>query len=118
LATPPAWTDYTPIVTAQTGTPTTVPATGAFQQIGKTVFVRAVVDITNKGTASNALFLTLPVTPRAVTCYGTGRENAVSGKALLCYTGGGGDLTVTVADGTFLWTNGYQARISLTYEAA
>lgn len=58
-----AWTPYTPTVTSTGGSITTVSiATGAYKQIGKTVLFRANVAVSNNGTGSGFLKVTLPVT--------------------------------------------------------
>jgi hypothetical protein len=76
-----AWATYTPIVTAATGTFTTVSATGRYKQIGKTVFIYIAVTITTNGTASGSVTVTLPVTS-GVTNVICGRENMATGYML------------------------------------
>lgn len=56
-----AWTSYTPTVTSGSGSFTTVSATGAYKQIGKTVIFRARVNITTNGTAAGRVEATIPV---------------------------------------------------------
>lgn len=57
----PAWTSFTPTITASTGTITTVGAvSGAYQKIGKTIRFRMSIAITTIGTASGRLIATLP----------------------------------------------------------
>lgn len=77
--TPTAWTVYTPTVTAQSGTFTSVSATGRYIVIGKTVHVKIVVAITTAGSASGAVIATLPVTSYNGTEILAGRETNVSG---------------------------------------
>jgi hypothetical protein len=59
------WTSYTPTMTAQSGTFTTVSATGSYKQIGKTVFYTLEVTITTAGTAAGFIRATLPSTPNS-----------------------------------------------------
>jgi hypothetical protein len=58
----PAWTSYTPTVTAQSGSITTYSASGWYSQSGKTVVVQARVVISNAGTGSGTMIVTLPIT--------------------------------------------------------
>jgi hypothetical protein len=58
----PAWTSYTPTVTAQSGSITTYSASGWYSQLGKTVVVQARVVISNAGTGSGTMIVTLPIT--------------------------------------------------------
>lgn len=55
-----AWTDYTPTIAADSGTFTSVTATGRYMKIGKTVFIRASVQFTNIGTAAGFWSFSLP----------------------------------------------------------
>lgn len=55
-----AWSSYTPTITASAGTFTTVSAAGLYYQDGNTVKGEAIVTITNAGTASGAMIITIP----------------------------------------------------------
>lgn len=77
-----AWTPYTPVITAGTGTITTATATGRYKTIGKTVFVEMDIAITNNGTGNQSVNATLPVTAAAARYCLVGREVAVNGKSL------------------------------------
>ena len=57
-----AWTSYTPTATAGSGAITSYTASGSSYQIGKVVFVRFTVTITNQGTGAGELIVTLPAT--------------------------------------------------------
>ena len=74
------YTSYTPTIVAQTGTPTTVTASGAYIQIGKTVFVTGSVTITNAGTAGGFMKASLPSTPN-ITTVGTSLNTNITGEA-------------------------------------
>ena len=63
-----AFTAWTPTVTSQTGTITTVGTrTGRYTQLGKLVVCHFKVIITTKGTAGGLVYLTLPVNARSAT---------------------------------------------------
>ncbi len=77
------WTAYAPIVTALSGTFTSVSASGKYHTIGKTVFVSVSVTITTPGTGNYPL-VTLPVAPASPSGqYLVGRETALNGAALI-----------------------------------
>jgi hypothetical protein len=63
----PAWTSYTPTVTAQSGSITTYSASGWYSQSGKTVVAQARVVISNAGTGSGTMIVTLPITAQTRT---------------------------------------------------
>ena len=74
-----AWQDWTPTITATTGSFTTTSAAGRYTQIGKTVHFQVAVTITTVGTGTGAKF-SLPVTAQsAIGTIGGYRERAVSG---------------------------------------
>lgn len=62
-----AWTTYTPTVTSFSGTFTSVSATIYYRVIGKTCLIRGYVTITNNGTATGYIKLTMPVAPSSTT---------------------------------------------------
>jgi hypothetical protein len=76
-----AWTGFTPTVTAQSGTATTVSAEGAYQRIGKTCIYRAYVSVTDKGTADGNMFIELPFTTVNKRQSGTGADINLNGFA-------------------------------------
>ena len=81
-----AWTSYTPIITAQTGTFETVSASGAYQTIGKTCIVSVTINITTVGTASGFIAATLPFTSAArIQIGGYGMEVNSTGNMLKGY---------------------------------
>jgi hypothetical protein len=78
----PAWTSYTPTVTAQSGSITTYTAQGWYSQSGKTVVVAVKVNITTVGTAAGTMNVTLPITAKTVSgAFWTGSsvENSTTG---------------------------------------
>jgi hypothetical protein len=54
------WKTYTPTITADAGTFTTVSATGAYRVLGKLLFFEQDITITTVGSASGAVHATLP----------------------------------------------------------
>jgi hypothetical protein len=115
---PPAWTGYTPTVTAQTGTFTTVSATGAYRRFGKIIFFRFSVSITTNGTAGTSVQVTLPglnswnIAQHAF----VGRANAISGKLLIGYFSGTDKIAMQNYDATYPGANGEQLIMSGVYE--
>lgn len=117
-----AWTTYTPTITSQTGSFTTVSATGRYKQNGKTVFVEIDVTITTAGTAAGYLKATLPVTSASYYYVGSAFEyNSGGSKSGACIIAPGLSTTACVsryADGLTMIATGNSVAISLTYEAA
>ena len=76
-----AWTAYTPAVQPVSGSFTAASATGAYKQIGKTVFCRIIVTVTTIGTGSGGIIASLPVTALAANSGAIwgGRESAAYG---------------------------------------
>lgn len=61
-----AWSTYTPTITAQSGTFTSITSiTGRYKQIGKTVHVNLSFTITTVGTASGYVIASLPVAAKS-----------------------------------------------------
>ncbi len=113
------WTNYTPVVTAQTGSITTYTATGRYFQSGKFCTMTNVITISNIGTAAGNLFSTLPFTAGSSTDFaGSVRETDVNGD--------GGTVLIQANDtklqsrrigsGVYWWVNGMRLVITITYE--
>lgn len=79
-----SWSGYTPVVTPNTGSLTTVSASGRYLQIGKSVLLQATVTITTNGTGAGWINVSLPLLTANAGMIATfhGRESAVSGKML------------------------------------
>lgn len=117
-----AWTSYTPTVTSQGGTPTTVTPTGRYKQIGKTVLVGVQIVVNAAGTATGFMAVSLPVTASASALSGgSSYESATTGN------GGITALITGVSTSTFritnisaitYWVTGYIVQANITYEAA
>lgn len=111
------WTVYTPVVTAGSGTPTTVTATGRFKRTGNTVQVQAKVTITAIGTAAGNVVISLPMVPAAFDFAGIVFESGVTGKS------GAGFIPASTATlltkdaaAAVWWVNGYVLVVTATYE--
>ncbi len=115
----PTWTNYTPVVTAQTGSITTYTASGRYFQYGKFCTVTNIINVTNIGTAAGNLFSTLPFTAGSSTDFsGSVRETDVNGD--------GGTVLIPANDtklqtrrigaGVFWWANGIRLIVTITYE--
>lgn len=111
---------WTPVVTAQTGTITTVGAvSGRYTKVGNLVRVNANITITTVGTATNGVVFTLPFTSAAgqeQLLYG--REGAINGSmAYGIITSGGGSATCFMYNATspFAIGNGLKLTISGEY---
>jgi parallel beta-helix repeat protein len=99
-----AWTAYTPTIAALAGSITTLgTVSGRYLQVGKLLHVSVNVAITNIGTASGGLSITLP---SGLTCNGAqvlaGRENTLTGA--ICYgtvVDGGGVILAFNSAGAF-----------------
>jgi hypothetical protein len=76
---------YTPVITAGSGTFTTVSASGRYTVFGKYVLIQITVTITTNGTAAGQVTATLPfssVNVAGVEHVLAGRAQAISGKML------------------------------------
>lgn len=73
---------WTPVVTAGGGTITAYTATGSYTKIGRQVTASFVVTITNNGTGSTLINVTLPFTAGSAQACGAGREAGTSGHML------------------------------------
>lgn len=107
-----AWTTYTPTATSSGGTLT---ATGAYKQIGKTVFFHIVVTVTTAGTAN--FVVTLPVTPINGIDMAAVARNATTGISGAGRIRDTTNMTVTRFDGVYFGANGDLISITGVYEA-
>jgi hypothetical protein len=115
-----AWdTSHTPTITASSGTLTTTSATFRFKKLGRTVWFTAQITLTNIGTGTGFLRMTLPHTLAAHVFEFVGRESATTGKVVLAHGASGGTL-VNIADyaNASIITNGHVIGISGCYEAS
>lgn len=117
------WTDYTPSVTAQSGTLTTVSGTGLYSQIGKIVNVKVKVVITTKGTGAGNIIITLPVSAKtqftdAGSGYSYTTASGASTVGLLVAIAPTSSLRASKYDATTAIVDGQTLIISATYEIA
>lgn len=116
-----AWTAYNPTVTSQSGTFTTVSATGRYKQIGKIVYAEIDVTITNAGSAAGYMSTTLPVTAASNKYVGIAFEYGAtqkSGASIIAPALSTGACLSRAADGLTLIATGNAIAISIVYEAA
>lgn len=117
-----SWQAYTPTVTAAAGALTSYTASGAYCTIGKTVFIRFNIQITNNGTGSGAITMTLPFPQNGGYAnnhtIGVARESNLTGNLLQVGTAASGIVNI------FTYINGYPGGTgagiigSATYEVA
>jgi hypothetical protein len=114
-----AWTTYTPIVTAQSGTYTTVSAAGRYIRLGKLCVVNITINITNNGTAAVQTFATAPFNASSAQIYaGCGRENAVTGLMLQSRITNGDTIRIGKYDATYAGGTGYTLDTTTIFEVA
>jgi len=119
----PTWKNYSPTVTSQSGTFTTVTATGYYSQINKVMNVKIEVVITNKGTASGNLVVTLPTAAKTLlTDAGSGfsytTASNLSTASLLVTAAPASSLRINKYDATTCIIDGQTIVVSMTYEIA
>jgi hypothetical protein len=122
-----SWTNYTPTITAASGTFSSVSATGRYYKLGTLVIFSIDIVITTVGSASVGAIATLPFTAAAnINFAGGGREVAANGVGYIWnistaspttasirqYNNGSGSPTFPVLG------SGYEIVISGTYESS
>src|SRR5262245_27950170 len=110
---------YTPIITASSGTFTSVSATGGYVRCGKLAHVRILITITTNGTAAGSVLATLPFTAAGSPSFATwaGRANAVPGKMLQGIVGSSATtISIFNYDNTYPGASGESLAISGWYE--
>jgi len=113
------WLPYTPVITAGSGTFTSVSATGRYQQIGKTVIVALQVAIATNGSAATTVTATLPVSASSSnSAVLTGRETLNNGKQLQGFIVNTPTLVSIVNyDNSYPGGNGFNLLVSGSYES-
>lgn len=114
---PGSWTNYTPVVTAGSGTITSYTSSGRYLQIGKTVWFVAIGKLTNAGTAGGDIKLSLPSNP-VIDSAGNGFERGITGYALSVWIRTDGTVQVKKYDYTALIGTNYEYVAVGTYEVA
>lgn len=131
-----AWSTYTPVLSADSGTPTigNGSVTGRYKQLGKMVHVRGIMTVGSTTAAAGGWYLSLPVTAHAtgnaigsaylrdVSAAGAGHFigisavlGATSTSRIAFYTQANNQVT---SANPFAWASGDTINFSLTYEAA
>lgn len=116
-----AWTNYTPTITANSGTITTATANGYWIRIGKVCIVRTNWAVTTNGTGAGAVNLSLPFTAGAggIGSAGVGREYDVTGKQLQIEVATSDTvMKYRNYDNTYPAANGYKGVGTVVYEVA
>lgn len=113
-----AWTAFTPTITAGTGAFTTVSGSGAYKQIGKTVFLRVKITITTNGTAAASVVSSLPVAAGGASqSFGMIGRDTVAGTGIWGAAQDTG-LAIQTFSNTYPGADGKTLQISGVYEAA
>jgi hypothetical protein len=102
-----SWTSVVPVITAASGSITTVSGSIRYKRIGKTVFYNVIVSITTNGTGAGTLVVSgFPFLANASST-SAGREIAVAGKSLTgTIATGGSQMNVQNYDNTYPGFNG------------
>lgn len=111
------WTNYTPTVSAASGTLTSFTVSGKYKQIGKTIHGQVLINVTNNGTGSGALRFTLPPLAPTGSFIGVGRETTVTGAMLQVVLPTSGSASIFKYDNTYPVASGQLANVSFTYES-
>ena len=110
--------DWTPTVTANSGSITSYTSSGVYTKVGRQVTCSFKVTITNQGTAVGPVLVTLPYTVGSYTptFVGCGREDGTSGYALETFAYSGSTFAyVTLYQNGNVAVNNYVLLCSLTY---
>lgn len=111
------WITYSPTITAETGTPTTVSTSMQYRIGSETVQTEGSVTCTAKGTAVGALFYTTPggYNPTRNGNVGTGSIQLLSGDMLQLYSDTSGKIGVRRYDWSDPWANGARYEVQASY---
>ena len=113
--------NYTPVVTAGAGTITSYTAFGGYQIVNKMMRVWFNINITNNGTGSSFIRMTLPFT-QVLKTYGQwvggARESAVNGFEAQCWTESTTTIAITSPTNGYPAGTGYQLNGSILVELA
>lgn len=89
----PSWAGFATVVTAQTGTLTTVSANLKYVLVGGVCHFTVDILVTTNGTGANAIIFTLPKTPRSY-ANAYGREIALTGATLAGFSWGTNTMSI------------------------
>jgi hypothetical protein len=111
----PRYFTYTTVITAQTGTPTTVTSTMQWNMTGGKVFLTGFCTVTDKGTASDRIYLTVPIITALASTGASFEQNATGLPGIVTLFSSQAYLSLRFADGSTMWVNGYGITFSLQY---
>jgi hypothetical protein len=111
---------WTPVITAGSGTPTTVTINSAvYTKLGRVVVCTFDFSIVNKGTASSSLQFGLPVTSITSTAFcGSFREDAITGNMGMVNYSTGTTAACLLYNNATPWVDGYRLKGTYIYFAA
>lgn len=112
------WTAYTPTITASAGTFTTVSGSGRYLVQGKIVHFTIEVVITTNGTAAGQIIATLPFPNVNMVRHAIGREDTLTGYAVVGLLEGGPNVKIMRYDDSYPGGDGKDIRITGSYEIA
>ena len=112
------WSTWSPTISSQTGTITTVGTVVArYSQFGKNVSFSISITITTNGTGAGSVIASLPVTAKAETVF-CGRETASGGKELQgIVSAGSANMNIFNYDNSYPGGSGFRLIVSGVYEA-
>jgi len=110
------WVDYTPVITAASGTFTSVSAIGRFLKRGKIVNVQFTITITTNGTAAVAVHASLPLTVSSA-AVGQGKETIVTGNMVSAIMAGT-NAAIQTSTGAYPGGDGRSIIVTGEYEIA
>lgn len=118
-----AWTSYSPTISCQTGTITTLGSVQGFYKLlaAKVTVVNVTIPITTLGTCAGTISATLPntaATHSGMRWYGSGGEPGVTSNLVQAIIVSGGTTVVTGlnANASFIGANGAIFDVTITYE--
>jgi hypothetical protein len=107
---------WVPTITSSAGTATTVTTNFAkYVKTGKVVQIWVRLTITDKGTATGNIRVTLPFAPDAIGACGSAVESAASGIGGSTYVPNTSYLECFKYDATTYWVDGYVVNMHLSY---
>lgn len=112
------WSDWTPTITAQAGTFTTVSGTGRYARIGKVIFVIIVITITTNGTAASWIKSTLPVNAATTVAPLLNAGDSSAALSGFAFIAGASQVNIFRYDGAYPGADAKTIRVSGVYEAA
>lgn len=107
---------YTPTVAATSGTITSYTSTGRYTRVGRLVLAQTVTTITNNGTGTGAITISLPFTNGGEVATGSGRENAATGSQLQANLSAGATvMVVRTYNNSYPGGTNYALLVSIAY---